>query len=158
MRKPSKIWVDKGSKFYNSFFKKWLKDNDIKMYSIHNEAKSVVTERFIRTLKTKIYKYMASVSKNVYIGKLDDIVSEYNNKYRTIKMKPLDVKDNAFIDFSKEVNDKNSKFKVDDLVRISKYKSIFVKGYTPNWSEEVLLIKELKNAVPWTYVVSDLNG
>ena len=158
MRKPNKIWVDKGSKFYNSFFKKWLKDNDIKMYSIHNEAKSVVTERFIRTLKTKIYKCMASVSKNVYIGKLDDIVSEYNNTYRTIKMKPLDVKDNAFIDFSKEVNDKNSKFKVDDHVRISKYKNIFVKGYTPNWSEEVLLIKELKNAVPWTYVVSDLNG
>ena len=79
-RKPNKIWVDKGSEFYNSLFKKWLKDNDIEMYSIHSEGKSVVAERFIRTLKTKIYKYMTSISKNVYIDKLD-IVNEYNNTY-----------------------------------------------------------------------------
>ena len=71
--KPNKIWVDKGSEFYNNYFKKWLKDNDIEMYSIHNEGKSVVAERFIRTLKTKICKYMTSVSKNIYINKLDDI-------------------------------------------------------------------------------------
>ena len=75
-RKPNKIWVDKGSEFYNSSFKKWLKDKDIEMYSIHYEGKSVVAERFIRTLKTKIYKYMTSVSKNVYIDKLDNIVGE----------------------------------------------------------------------------------
>ena len=74
-RKPNKIWVDKGSKFYNNSFKKWLKDNDIEMYSIHNEGKSVVAERFIRTLKNKIYKYMTAISKNVYIDKLDDIVN-----------------------------------------------------------------------------------
>ena len=73
-RKPNKIWVDKGSEFYNNSFKKWLKDNDNEMYSIHNKGKSVVAERFIRTLKTKIYKYITSVSKNVYIDKLDDIV------------------------------------------------------------------------------------
>ena len=97
-RKPNKIWVDKGSEFYNSSFKKWLKDNDIEMYSIHNEGKSVVAERFIRTLKNKIYKYMTAISKNVYIDKLDDIVNEYNNTYhRTIKMKPVDVKDITFI-------------------------------------------------------------
>ena len=75
-RKPNKIWVDKGSEFYNNSFKKWLKDNDIEMYLIHNEGKSVVAERFIRTLKTKIYKYMTSVSQNVYIDKSDDILSE----------------------------------------------------------------------------------
>ena len=87
-RKPNKIWVDKGSEFYNSYFKKWLRDNDV-MYSTHNEGKSVVAERFIRTLKGKIYKYMTSISKNVYIDKLDDIVDEYNNTYHTtIKMKP----------------------------------------------------------------------
>ena len=98
-RKPNKIWVDKGSEFYNNSFKKWLKDNDIEMYSIHNEGKSVVAERFIRTLKTKIYKYMTSISKNAYINKLDDIVNEYNNAYhRIIKMKPIDVKDNIYID------------------------------------------------------------
>ena len=86
-RKPNKIWVDKGSEFYNNSFKKWLKDNDIEMYSIHNEGKSVVAEIFIRTLKTKIYKYMTSVSKNVYINQLDDIVGQYYFIYRrTIKM------------------------------------------------------------------------
>ena len=115
-------------------------------------------KRFIRTLKTKNYKYMTSVSKNVYIDKLDDIVSKYNNKYhRTIKMKPVDVKDNTYIDFKKEVNDKDPKFKVGDHVRISKYKNIFAKGYTPNWSEEVFVIKKVKNTVPWTYVINDLN-
>ena len=101
-RKPNKIWVDKGSEFCNAFFKKWLRDND--MYSTHNEGKSVVTERFIRTLKSKIYKYMTSVSKNVYIDKLDDIVNEYNNTYHTtIKMKPIYVKDNTHINTDKKL-------------------------------------------------------
>ena len=129
------------------------------MYSIHNERKSIVAERFIRTLQTKIYKYMTLVSKNVYIDKLDDIVGEYNNTYhRTIKMKPVDVKDNTYIDFKKEVNDKDPKFKVGDHVRISKYKNIFAKGYTPNWPEEVFVIKKVKNTVPWTYLINDLNS
>ena len=155
-RKPYKIWVDKGSEFYNNSFRKWLKDNDIEMYSIHNEGKSVVTERFIRTLKNKIYKHMTAISKNMYIDKLDDIVDEYNNTYhRTIKMKPVDVKDNTCIDFEKEVNDKDPEFKIGDHVRISKYKTIFTKGYTPNWSEEVFVISKIKNTVPWTYLIDD---
>ena len=124
-----KIWVDKGNEFYHSSFKKWLKDNDIEMYSTHNKGKLVVAERFIRTLKTIIYKYMTSVSKNAYIDKLDDIVDEYNNKYhRAIKMKPVGVKGNTYIDFKKEINDNNTKFKVGDHVRISKYKNIFANG------------------------------
>ena len=78
-------------------WKKWLKDNDTEMYSIHNDGKSFVAERLIRTLKAKIYKYMTSTSKNVYIDKLDDMVNEYNNTYQwTIKMKPVDVKDNIY--------------------------------------------------------------
>ena len=158
-RKPNKIWVDKGSEFYNAYFKKWLRDNDIVMYSTHNEGKSVVAERFIRTLKSKIYKYMTSISKNVYIHKLDDIVDEYNNTYHTtIKMKPIGVKDNTYINADKEINNKDPKFKVGDRVRISKYKNIFAKVYTPNWSEEAFVIKEVKNTVPWTYVINDLNG
>ena len=157
--KPNKILVDKGSEFYNNSFKKWFEDNVIEMYSIHNEGKSVIAERFIRTLKNKIYKYMTAISKNVYIDKLDDIVDEYNNTYhRIIKMKPVDVKDNTYVDSKKEVNDKDPKFKVGDHVRISKYKNIFAKGYTPNWSEEVFVIKKVKNTVPWTYVINDLNG
>ena len=139
--KPNKIWVDKRSEFYNAYFKKWLRDNDIVMYSTHNEGKSVVAERFIRTLKSKIYKYMTSVSKNVYIDKLDDIVDEYNNTYHTtIKMKPIDVKDNTYINTDKEINNKDPKSKVGDRVRISKYKNIFAKGYMSNWSEEVFVI------------------
>ena len=131
-----------------------MKDNDIEMYSINNEGKSVVTERFITTLKNKIYKCMTSISKNVYIDELDDIVDEYNNTYyRTIKMKPIDVKDDTYIDFEKEVNDKDPKCKVGDQVRISKYKNILAKGYTPNWSEEVFVIKKVKNTVRWTYVI-----
>ena len=136
-RKSNKILVNKGSGFYNSSFKIWLKDNDIEIYSIHSKGKSVVVERFIRTLKTKIYKYMTSKSKNVYIDKLDDIVNEYDNSYhRTIKMKPVDVKDNRYIDsmelHSTELHsNKDPKFKVGDHVRIFKYKNIFAKGYTP---------------------------
>ena len=158
-RKPNRIWVDKGSEFYNNSFKKWLKDNDIEMYSTNNEGKSVIAERFIRTLKNKIYKYMTSISKNVYIDKLDDTVKKYNNTYHTsIKKKPVDVKDNTYIDFKKDINDKDPKFKVGDHVRISKYKNIFAKGYMPNWSEEIFIIKKNKNTVTWTYVLNDLNG
>ena len=95
----------------------------------------------------------------MYIDKLDDIVNEYNNTYHTsIKMMPVDVKDNAYIDFKKEINDQDHKFKVGDRVRISKYKNIFAKGYMPNWTEEVFIISEIKNTVPWTYVINDLNG
>ena len=135
-RKPNKICVDKGCEFYNNSFKKLLKDNDIEMHSIHNEGKLVVSERFIRTSKKEIYKYMTAISKNIYIDKLDDILNEYNNAYhRTIKMKPVDIKDNTYFDFEKEINDKDPKFKIGDHVRIFKYKNIFAKGYVPNWSE-----------------------
>ena len=95
----------------------------------------------------------------MYIDKLDDIVKKYNNTYHTsIKMKPADVINNTYIGFKKEVNDKNPKFKVGDHIRISKYKNIFAKGYMPNWSEEIFIIKKNKNTVPWTYVLNDLNG
>ena len=144
-RKPNKIWVDKGSQFYNAYFKKWLRDNNIVMYSTHNEGKSVVAERFIRTLKSKIYKYMTSVSKNVYIDKLDDIVDEYNNTYHTtIKMKPADVKDNTYINANKEINNKDPKFKVGDHVRISKYKKFLLKGICLIEVKKYLLLKKLK--------------
>ena len=94
----------------------------------------------------------------MYKCKLDDIVGEYNNTYQTaIKMKPVDVKDKTYIDFKKEVNDKDAKFKIGDRVRIFKYKNIFTKGYTPNCSGEVFVIKKVKNTVPWTYVINDLN-
>ena len=124
------------------------------MYLTHNEGKCVIAKRFIRTVKNKIYKYMTSVSKNVYIDKSDDIVNKYNNTYHsTTKMKPVDVKSKTFVD-----SNKDPEFKIGDIVRISKYKNIFAKGYTTNWSEEVFVIKKVKNDVPYTYVINDFNG
>ena len=115
------------------------------MYSTNNEEKFVIAERFIKTLKTRIYKYMTAISKNVYIDKLDDILKEYNNRYHTsIKMKPVNVMDNTYIDFKKEINHKDPKFKVGDHVRISKYKSIFGKGYMPIGQKKFLVLKKLK--------------
>ena len=129
------------------------------MYSTYNEGKSVVSERFIRTLKNKSYEHMTSVSKNVYIDKLHDIVNEYNNTYHiTIKMKLVDVKDNTYIYYIKEYNDKDPKLQVGDHVRISKYKNFFANGYTPNCSEEVFVIKRVENTVPWTYITNYVNG
>ena len=136
-RKPNKIWVDQGSEFYNNVFKKLLSDNDIIMYSTFNEGKSVValSERFIRTLKNKLYKHMTATGKNVYYDVLDDVVNEYNNtKHNTIKMKPIDVKNNKRV-YIDEHNEKSARYNVGDRVRISKFKNIFAKGYTPNWSK-----------------------
>ena len=101
---------------------------------------------------------MTSISKDVCINKLGDIVNKYNNIYhRTIKMKPVDVKSNTYINSGKEINDKDLKFKIDDIVIISKHKNSFAKGYFSNQSEEVFVIKKVKNTVPRTYVISELN-
>ena len=131
-RKSNKIWLDQVSEFYNNPFKKCLNDNEIKMYSIHNERKSVVAERFIKTLKKKIFKHMTAVSKNVYFDVLNNIVDEYNNIYhRTIKMKPINVKPDSYAKYNFDSNHKNPKFKISNHVRISEYKNIFAKGYAP---------------------------
>ena len=166
-RKPNKIWVDQGGEFYNNVFKKWLPDNDIIMYSIYNEGKSVVAERFIRTLKNKLCKQMTTTGKNVYYDVLDDVVNKYNNtKHSTIKMKPIDVGDinkRVYVDEHNEKDKKKSsssersRFKVGDRVRISKFKNIFAKGYTPNSSKEIFIVDKINDAVPYTYNIKDLN-
>ena len=126
------------------------------MDSTYNEGESVVAERFIRTLKNKIFKRMTAISKNVFFDVLDDIVNKYNNTiHKTIKMKPINVVDDSN---KKDFNKKDPKFKVGEHVRISKYKSIFATGYAPNWSEEFFVISKIKNTAPWSYVISDLNG
>ena len=135
-----------------------VRKNSIEMYSTDNEGKSFIAERFIRTLKNKIYKYMTSVAKTVSIDKLGDIVNKFNNIYHsTIKMKAVHVNSNTYVESSKEINNKNPKFIVGDDPAISKYENIFAKGYTPNWSEEIFVIKKDKNTVPQTYVINDLN-
>ena len=154
-RKPNKIWVDQGSEFYNLVFKKWLSDNNIERYSTYNEGKSVVAERFIRTLKNELHKHMTASGKNVYYNVLDDVVSKYNNtKHSTIKMKPIDVGDNKRV-YIDEHNEKDSE-KVGDRVRISKFKNIFAKRYT-NWSREIFIVNKINDTVPYTYNLKDLN-
>ena len=125
-RKPNKIWVDQGGEFNNNVFEKWLSDNDLIMYSTYNEGKSVVAESFIRTLKNKLYKHMTAIGKKVYYDVLDDVINKYNNtKHSTIKMKPIDVGDNNKRVYIDEHNGKDSRFRVGDRVRISKFKNIF---------------------------------
>ena len=143
-KKPNKIWVDQCTEFYNNTFKDFLKINSIEMYSTYNEGKSFVAERFIRTLKNKIFKHLTTISKNVYIDVLNDMVNKYiNTVHKTIKMKPIDVTNDSYVEYNEDFNKKGPKFKVSDHVRISKYKNIFAKGYVPNWSEEVFIVNEM---------------
>ena len=155
-RKPNKIWIDQGGEFYN-VFEKWLSDNDIDLYSMYNDGKSVVAERFIRTLKNKLYKDMTATDKNVYYDVLDDVVNKYNNtKHSTINIKPIDVKSNKRV-YIDEHNEKDSRFKVGDRIRISKFKNVFAKGYTPNWSTEIFIVDKVNDTVPYMYNLQDLN-
>ena len=150
-RRRNKIWVDKGSEFYNRSMKPWLQSNDIKIYSTRNEQKSVVAERFTRTVKNKIYKSMTSISKKMYNGEINDIVDEYKNTYhRAIKTNAIGINLSTYIDLETEKNDKYPIFEVSDHVRISRYKNIFPKGYSPNWLEKNLMIKKVQNTVPRT--------
>ena len=149
----------KAGNFTTLIFKKWLKGRKVEMYSTHYEGKSVVAERFIRTSKNKIYKHMTANSENVYFNVSNDIIDKYNNRYKkTIKMKPIDVKRGSFVEYNEEYDKKDPKFKVGDHVRILKYNNIFAKGCAPNWSEEIFVIKQIKNTLSWSYVISDLNG
>ena len=144
-RKPIKIWVDQGGEFYNNVFKKWLTDYDIIIYSTYNEG----------TLKNKLYKHMTATGKNVYYDVLDDAVNKYNNtKHSTIKMKPIDAGDNnkrVYID------EHNEKVRITNRVRITKFKKIFAKGYTPNWSKEIFIVDKINDTVPYAYNLKDLN-
>ena len=101
---------------------------------------------------------MTAVSKNIYFDELYDIVDKYNTYHSTIKMKPINIKSNSYAEYNIDSNVKDTKFKIDDHVRISKYKNIFAKGYPPNWSEEVFVISKINNTVPWTYVINDLHS
>ena len=160
-RKPEKMWVDKGKEFYN----KDVKDL-IELYSTENEEKSNVAERWIRTMKEKMWKYFSANSTNVYMNVLSDLVKEYNNtRHSSIKMTPVKAskKENEltvwrnFYPEHFEVYDINLKFSVGDKVRISKKKKTFEKGYTTRWTEEIFTIVEVKRTSSITYKITDLN-
>ena len=129
-RKPNKIWVDQGGEFYNIIFMRFLKINNIEVYSTYNEEKSVVAERFIRTLENKI-KHMTAVSKNVYFDVLDDILDKYNNTvHRSIKMKPIDVTSDSYAEYNEDSNKKILNSKLVIILEFQNAKNIFAKGYT----------------------------
>ena len=151
-RKPNKIWADKSSEFYNRSMKSFLQKNNIEMYSMYIEGKSVVAEIFIKILKNKIYKYMTSISKNVHIDKLDDIV----NKYSIIALS-VDVKPNIYTNSSKEIDDKDPEFKIGDNVRISKSKNILQKAMFQIGLKKLLLLQKLK-ILFHGHVISDIKG
>ena len=136
-RKPNKIWLDLVKEYNNRSIKLWLQNNNVEMYSIHNDGKSIVAKRFIRTLTNKIYKHLTAVSRQMYINKLDNVASKYNNKYyKAIKKKPTDFKSSTYIDFDIGSNDKDLKFNIGDYLRISKCQSIFPKSYFPDGLEK----------------------
>ena len=136
---------DQGREFYNKLTQEWLDNNDILMYSTHNEGKFVTTERFIKTWKGKIYKKMTTYDGKSFLPYLNKLVDQYSNKFHhSINKKPINTDYSALTE-KIESNPKAPKFKVDDGVRITKYKSIFMKGYTENWSREIFIINCFEN-------------
>ena len=128
------------------------------MYSTHNEGKSVIAERFIKTLKAKIYKKVTANNSKSNPSYLNKIVDQYNYTYHhSINKKPINADYSALTE-KIETNSKAPKFKVNDRVRITKYKNIFSKGYTENWSREIFIIDSVLKTNPWTYKIKDLNG
>lgn len=163
-RKPNKLWTDQGSEFINNNFKKFLNDRNIELYHVYNEGKACVIERFNRTLGEMIQKYLTGNDTNKYIDVLQKIIDEYNHKYHcSIKMTPVEASKleneskilKSFI--SKDHQSISPKYKVNDRVRISRYKKTFEKGYAPNWTKEIFIIKSIKNTDPITYTIKDLN-
>ena len=161
-RKPEKMWVDKNEEFYN----KDVKDL-VELYSTENEEKSSVVERWIRTMKEKMWKYFTGNNTNIYIDILPDLVKDYNNtRHSSIKMTPVKAskKENELTVWRNlypehlEIHDINPTFSVGDKVRISKKKKTFEKGYTTRWTEEIFTIVEVKRTRPPTYKIADLNG
>ena len=144
-KKPNKIWVDQGGEIYNQLFKRFLKINNIEVYSTYNEGKSVVAERFNRTLKSKIFKHMKAVLKNVYFDVLDDIINKYNSTiHRTIKMKPIDFTSDSYAEYIEDSNEKDPKFKVSDRVKYENTKIFLLKDTPKVGQKKFLLLVKLK--------------
>ena len=167
-RKPEKLWTDKGSEFISKHFKDFLKRNNIMVYHTQNEEKSSVVERWIRTMKNKMWKMFSANNNTVYWDKLDKLVDDYNNrKHSSIKMSPTEAskkgnEKQVFVNLYEDeifLKPGKPKFSIGDKVRISKYKRrVFDKGYTPNWTEEVFVIDKINLTKPITYNVVDLLG
>ena len=171
--KPKMLWVDKGKEYYNKNVLDLLAKDKIKVYSTENEEKSSVCERWNRTIKDKMYKRFTMQNNTVYVDILPKILASYNNsRHRSIGMTPIQARKpenygkvyfNLYGDLAREIKktktNRKPEFRVGDRVRISKYKRVtFDKGYTPNWTEEVFIIDEIRFTNPITYKIKDLNG
>ena len=166
-RTPRKLWTDKGREFYNKDMGGLLKLNDIELYSTENEEKSSIAERWIRTMKEKMFKYFTDNNTNRYIDVLPDLVEDYNNTvHSSTKLTPIEASKkkneltvwrNLYPDRYK-INNLTPKFSVGDEVRITKKKKVFEKGYTTRWTEEIFTIKEIRETNPITYKLEDLQG
>ena len=163
-RKPQKLHTDRGLEFYNENFQRLLKQNNIKHYSTYSNMKASIVERFNRTLKSTMWKYFSAASTYKWTDKLQDFVDSYNNTiHRTIKMKPKDVTNKTDLskvfEIKKVLKSRPPKFKVGDYVRINKYKHVFEKGYTTNWSAEVFEVTDvLRTFNPTVYKIKDYNN
>ena len=159
VRKPCRLWVDKGTEFYNKTFKKYLEESSIHMYSTHNERKAVVAERFNRTLKTWMWKYFSANNTTRYLDILPALLTRYTHSvYRSFGMTPHDAsqKENEEKVRRKLLGKKRTarpKFRIGDQVRIAKLKRHFEKGYTPNWTEEVFVVHQILPTQPVTYEI-----
>ena len=164
---PNALWTDKGKEFYNKSLERLLAKNNVKLYSTENEEKASVVERWNRTIKTKMWKYFTANNTKKYIDILDDLIDKYNStKHRSIGCTPLVARQPAAYEqvFKNLYQKKNEerieepKFQVGDQIRISKKKKTFEKGFTPNWTEELFTIADIKTTKPPTYTIQDLRG
>ena len=161
-RRPEKLWTDKGREFFN----KDVRDL-VYLYATENEEKSSIAERWIRTMKEKMFKYFTDYNTNKYIDVLPELVEDYNNTvHSSTKLTPTDAskEENELKVWSNLYPDRyktsrlNPKFSVGDKVRITKKKTVFEKGYTTRWTEEIFTIKEIRETNPLTYKLEDLQG
>ena len=166
-RKPKKLWTDKGREFYNKDVKDLLKSNLIDLYSTENEEKSSIVERWIRTMKDKMWKYFTDSRTYTYMDVLPDLLEDYNKSvHSSTEFTPIDAskKKNELAVWRNLYPDRHKisrltpKFSVGDEVRISKKKKVFEKGYTTRWTEEIFTIKEIRDTNPITYILEDLQG
>ena len=162
---PAKLWTDAGKEFWNSNMKKLLEENNVKLYKTHNELKSCVVERWNKTIKTDMWKYFTANNSYKYIDILPALVEKYNNSYHhSIKCTPVEAQKTANREkvltnlYGKKTEKPLPKFKIGDRVRITKKKTIFDKGFTPNWTDEIFTISEIKPTVPVTYTIKDEKG
>jgi hypothetical protein len=164
-RKPGKLWTDQGTEFTNNKFRDFLKSHNIELYHVFNEGKACVIERFNRTLGEMIQKHLTATNSTKYIDILQKLLDEYNNRHHSsIKMSPFEASD--LKNSPQVLKNNNNKliltnrrlFKVGDRVRIYRYKTLFEKGYKPNWTKEIFVISEINKTNPITYKIRDLNN